>query len=121
MPMKKKKTPKTYKTQVIYDDTFRATYHVSYGMPEKQFVQEIRKLIKFDDDLTNVGGICSRIVKNGSEVIWVWTRTRHLPDLVHECLHAVSKNLRHRGIQLDNGSSEETYCYALGMLIGKIR
>jgi hypothetical protein len=40
-------------------------------------------------------------------------------SLVHECAHAVFKFCKSRGIKVENGMSNETYCYLIGYLFNE--
>jgi len=105
----------------IYDWTYRQNYYYIPAKTHKEYMDICLKQlkVKIEPKQNETGGgfnvyTCG---KEKTEVCYIWAENKR--NLVHECFHAVSYTLRHRGIPL-NDDTEEAFAYAIGFLADEI-
>jgi hypothetical protein len=106
----------------IYDFTYRQNYYFIPAKTHKEYQDICWKQLKckVEDKKYEVGGgfnVFMHGKKEATEVCYIWANNKR--DIVHECFHAVSYTLRHRGINLTD-DSDEAFAYALGFLVNEI-
>ena len=108
----------------IYDQTFRQNFLWVRASTSKQFldlletkVPNIRSIT--DEEDSEADGESLTLEIDGTKVICLWFNTRNHETIAHEVLHAVFETMRSRSITLSE-DSEETFCYLLSFLYGKI-
>ena len=103
----------------IYDEIYRQNIYYVCCPTYAEFCKIMKKELKMDWKPKDVDGNFTVIESCGNLIGVIYTNSRK-PDVVaHECLHAVSYFLRHKGIPL-NDDTEEAYAYYLQFLVRQI-
>jgi len=105
----------------IYDFIYRQNYYFIPAKTHKEYQTICQKQLNcvIEDKKTETGGGFNVYTqgKHKTEVCFIWANNKR--DIVHECFHAISYTLRHRGIPL-NDDTEEAFAYAIGFLTEQI-
>ncbi len=111
----------------IYDSVYRQEYCWVHATNSKEFmdmlearVPNVRQVVEEDEEQdSDVDGETVVINIDGTAVICFWFNVANPETIVHELLHAIFACMRARNITLTE-ESEETFCYMLSFLYGKI-
>ena len=108
----------------IYDQTFRQTYLWVRAKSSKEFLEMLETKVPnireiTDEEDSEADGESLTLQIDGTTVICFWFNIKEPSTTVHELLHAVFQTMRSRNITLSE-DSEETFCYLLSFLYGKI-
>lgn len=106
----------------IYDFTYRQNYYFIPAKTHKEYRDICWKQLKckIEEKKTEKGGgfnVFMHGKNQDTEVCYIWANNKR--DIVHECMHAISYTLRHRGLPL-NDDTEEAFAYAIGFLVDQI-
>jgi len=100
----------------IYDEMYRNTFYVYYDWNYNNFVNYLLNNCKIDiSQEFETEGKCIFNKDNGN--IHIYTNSKKIPILAHECLHAVHFAIKDIGGMND---MEEIYTYYLEFLLNKI-
>lgn len=110
----KRHTPK-----FVYDEVYLDNYYISYGVPFKDYIAAIKRLLGVERAIERVtdGRFMVFEKDDGGQILWIWTSKRNPIVLAHECLHAITYVLEDK-LPLTVETSE-AYCYLLQMLMRK--
>ena len=109
----------------IYDPMWRQQFLWVKASTGKEFLDMLETKVKNireiagEDGGADTDGESMTIEIEGTKVICFWFNTKEPATIVHELLHATFECLRDRDITLSE-DSEETFCYLLSFLYGKI-
>ena len=114
---------KKYKCSHIYDELFMKNFYVYYGIKPAIFIDEVKRIIgnvnQEDLNLKLLDGKMIVYSKQGMPIIFIWTRYKNIPILVHECMHATHYVLNSKGFELCD-EIDELYAYYVQYLVRKI-
>lgn len=99
-------------TRHIFSKTFRVNIYVYYGLSVKKFAEELDRC---GIDLCGSRGDGKTIQTNYGD-IWLWTKHKSIPVLVHEAFHAAHFILDGKGVKLSD-DSDEIYAYFISMIV----
>ena len=108
----------------IYDQTFRQNFLWVRARTSAEFLDILETKVANIREITDeadreADGESLTLEIDGTKVICLWFNTRNHETIAHEVLHAVFQTMRSRNITLSE-DSEETFCYLLSFLYGKI-
>mgnify|MGYP001611911806 CR=1 FL=1 len=105
----------------IYDFTYRQNYYFIFAKTHKEYrdicKRQLKNNIQPKENETGGGFNVFTHGKDKTKVCYIWAFLKR--NIIHECMHAISYVLRHRGIPL-NDDTEEAYAYSLGFLTEEI-
>lgn len=105
----------------IYDFIYRQNYYYIDVKTHKEYWDICKRQLNCDvgskETKTDGGFNVFKQGKDKTEVCFIWAKEKR--DIVHECFHAIDYTLRHRGIPL-NDDTTEAFAYALGFLVDEI-
>jgi hypothetical protein len=105
----------------IYDFTYRQNYYFIPAKTHKEYreicLKELKNKIEPKDKEVGGGFNVFAYGKDKTEVCYIWANNKR--NIIHECFHAISYNLRNRGIPL-NDDTDEVFAYAIGFLVDEI-
>jgi hypothetical protein len=95
------KKPKHYNCEVYGED-----FYFFIGWTHQQFEAYLKKQYQLREDTSGYSGLTMEIHSGNKAAILVWTLKRDAAVVAHECLHAVNRCFKARGMVADFGNDE---------------
>ncbi len=111
--MKKKLIPKYW-----WCETWKVNLYFAIGWKKSDIREWLLKEWKHQKDFSKISGTTIEAFTKTNYMILIWTQDRHLPTIVHECVHAASMSLERCGWKFDTGN-EEPFAYLCEAIFGK--
>ena len=97
----------------IFDFIYRQNYYFIRARNYDEYKDILKNQLNcIVEDKKDIGGKFNVFTqgKHKTEVCFIWANNKR--DLVHECFHAVSYTLRHRGLPLTD-DTDEAFAYSI--------
>lgn len=105
------------KPNLYFDPLFKASFLFFLGWSESKITNYLKKKFNYDSDFSVCDGKTIEIFEDGAPIILIWIRNKNsIPELAHECVHAVNYVLGGKGVKA-NHEDDEIQAYYVESLI----